>query len=609
MTHAWRLWVKDFGDAWAAMNKELPETKRDNCGGGSIMKIEKVHIKGFRNFDDVVVELGEKTLIFGPNDSGKTNFLHALRILFDPSLSARDFELTTSDFNCRTNPDRVEITATLCDVREDCLISVFGGNLDEGRTDVGYICNREGDYKFLVGNEKAGIEPVQSRFYIKHLVLEYVNSTRDASRFLKRSQTALLEAARNSRNEDDAHDDDVSIKEIQSSLESLNDGINGLHYITNALKTVNDEMARMSALNEGREARLVAGNTDAGKLLDNLQLAYLSDDVPLTFGGEGRSNQLFFSTWLSQRNIKKPVEKVSIVAIEEPEAHLHPQQQRALAKYLSGCIDGQVLLTTHSPQIVERFASDALVKMGNEGKPTCSGIELRRKIDALGYRLNPIVAEVFFSRGVFLVEGPSEIVFFRALAAAIGIDLDRENLSILSVDGIGFKPYVLCCEALGIPWVLRTDNDVFKVPNKERYRLAGVARAYGIVESLGRSYVEALWLRIKNSLTWDGGPAVPVEVASAVNELRDALDFEGIYLSDRDLEYDLIASGLRGVLEEHYGVDNQEELYAAMTVRKAEGMHAFISKYPSELGCLAESTFCKPLRRLQLLASVGHGDD
>lgn len=417
------------------------------------MRIEKVHIKGFRNFDDVVVELGEKTLIFGPNDSGKTNFLHSLRILFDPSLSARDFELTTSDFNCRTNPDRVEITATLCDVHEDCLISAFGGNLAEGRTVIGYTCNREGDYRFLVGNEKTGIEPVQSRFYIKYLVLEYVNSTRDAARFLKRSQTALLEAARNARNEDGAHNDDVSIKGIQNSLESLNDGISGLHYITNALKSVNDEMARMSALNEGHEARLVAGNTDAGKLLDNLKLAYLSDDAPLTFGGEGRSNQLFFSTWLSQRNIKKPVEKVSIVAIEEPEAHLHPQQQRALAKYLSGCIDGQVLLTTHSPQIVERFASDALVKMGSEGKPTCSGIELRRKIDALGYRLNPIVAEVFFSRGVFLVEGPSEIAFFRALAAAIGIDLDRENLSILSVDGIGFSPYVLCCEALGIPWV------------------------------------------------------------------------------------------------------------------------------------------------------------
>lgn len=573
------------------------------------MKIEKVHIKGFRNFDDVVVELGEKTLIFGPNDSGKTNFLYALRILFDPSLSAKDFELTASDFNCRTNPDRVEISATLCDIHEDCLISTFGGNLAEGRTVIGYTCGREGDYKFLVGNEKAGIEPVQSRFYIKHLVLEYVNSTRDAARFLKRSQAALLEAARNARNEDDAHNDDVSIKAIQHSLESLNDGISGLHYITNALKSVNDEMARMSALNEGHEARLVAGNTDANKLLDNLQLAYLSDDTPLTFGGEGRSNQLFFSTWLSQRKIKKPIEKVSIVAIEEPEAHLHPQQQRALAKYLSSCINGQVLLTTHSPQIVERFVSDALVKMGSDAKPTCSGIELGRKVDALGYRLNPIVAEVFFSRGVFLVEGPSEIVFFRALAAAVGIDLDRENLSVLSVDGIGFKPYVLCCEALGIPWVLRTDNDVFKVPNKERYRLAGVARAYGIAESLGRSYTEDVWLKFKDSLTWDGGPAIPIEAAAAANELRYALELECIYLSGRDLEYDLIASDLRVVLEDHYGVDNPKELYAAMTERKAEGMHAFITKHSSELGCLAKSAFSKPLRRLQLLASVGHGDD
>lgn len=573
------------------------------------MRIEKVHIKGFRNFDDIVVELGKKTLIFGPNDSGKTNFLYALRILLDPSLSTRDFELTASDFNCTSNPYRVEITATLCDIHEDCLISAFGGRLVNGRTVIGYTCSQDGDYSFLAGNEVSEIESVQSRFYIKHLALEYVDSTRDATRFLKRSQATLLEAARNNRNEDDAHDDDVSIKGIQDSLESLNDGISELHYIANALKSVNDEMTRMSVLNEGREARLVAGNTDAGKLLENLQLAYLSDDAPLTFGGEGRSNQLFFSTWLSQRSLKSPVEKVTIVAIEEPEAHLHPQQQRALAKYLSGCIDGQVLITTHSPQIVEKFVSDALVMMGGEGKPVFSGANLSREVESLGYHLNPIVAEVFFSRGVFLVEGPSETIFFRALAKAIGINLDRENLTILSVDGVGFKPYVLCCEALGIPWILRTDNDVFKVPKREQYRLAGVARACGIAESLGRACAESVWHKVKDSLTWDGGPAVPIEVASVVDELRNSLNFEGIYLSDRDLEHDLIASDLRSVLEEHYGLEDQEDLYAAMTKRKAEGMHAFIVKHSSELGCLAESAFCQPLRRLQLLASVSRCDD
>ena len=114
------------------------------------MRIEKVHIKGFRNFDDIVVELGKKTLIFGPNDSGKTNFLYALRILLDPSLSARDFELTASDFNCASNPYRVEITATLCDIHEDCLISAFGGRLVNGRTVIGYTCSRDGGL-FVLG--------------------------------------------------------------------------------------------------------------------------------------------------------------------------------------------------------------------------------------------------------------------------------------------------------------------------------------------------------------------------------------------------------------------------------------------------------------------------
>lgn len=45
------------------------------------MRIEKIHIKGFRNFDGAEIFLQPRTLIIGANDVGKTNLLYALRLL------------------------------------------------------------------------------------------------------------------------------------------------------------------------------------------------------------------------------------------------------------------------------------------------------------------------------------------------------------------------------------------------------------------------------------------------------------------------------------------------------------------------------------------------
>ena len=135
------------------------------------MRIEKVHIKGFRNFTDAEFKLGNKTLVLGSNDSGKTNLLYALRILFDPGFSARQFELTASDFNSETAADRVEIYATLGDVHEPCLVSAFAGRLINGQTQVGYYCTKDGDYGFVAGIDADSLEAIESRFYIRHLVL------------------------------------------------------------------------------------------------------------------------------------------------------------------------------------------------------------------------------------------------------------------------------------------------------------------------------------------------------------------------------------------------------------------------------------------------------
>lgn len=67
------------------------------------MKFEKITIKNFRNFENVNIDLSNKNIFFGLNDVGKTNFLYALRYVFDKDI--RKQNLTESDFhnNSMTN--------------------------------------------------------------------------------------------------------------------------------------------------------------------------------------------------------------------------------------------------------------------------------------------------------------------------------------------------------------------------------------------------------------------------------------------------------------------------------------------------------------------------
>ena len=108
------------------------------------MRIAKLTICGFRNFASQEITFGDKTLLFGANDSGKSNLLYALRILFDPSFNSRHFELNESDFNVETNASSVEITAELTDVHEPCLLSAFRGDLKDGKVGLfGGFCGRD----------------------------------------------------------------------------------------------------------------------------------------------------------------------------------------------------------------------------------------------------------------------------------------------------------------------------------------------------------------------------------------------------------------------------------------------------------------------------------
>lgn len=575
------------------------------------MQISWVRIEGFRNYDNETINLKNKTLIIGSNDVGKTNLIYALRILFDKSLSERDLELSDSDYNAYTKTNKIIITACIKNINEDCLKSIFVGDIKEGTTYIQYRNEKDGDYSIYTGPTEDLLELKPGRFYLKRLSLEYVNSSRNLFNFISKEKKELLMKTKQLLDEAKLKEDESSIKEIQVDLESMNSKIDNLNYISNSLNSVNKELEELSINNEGQTVKFTTNNDNVDDLLNNLELSYNMSDGALKIGGDGRNNQIYLATWVAKQKLNQTEEKITMFAIEEPEAHLHPHQQRKLSKYLSNSFEQQVLITTHSPQIASEFKPDKIVRLYQKNKVTkaaqggCSE-KLKFSFDDFGYRINAISSEIFFSNAVFLVEGPSEKLFFTALSNYIGIDLDKYNISILVVDGVGFKPYIKICRALDIPFVMRTDNDIFKNSNSQCKYYAGVTRAIGIYEELiaedPNDELLNYWNSNKDKNKWSINNDKSHEQEKFNMEIRSKLKEKNIYLSDVDLENDIVNTELYESLLNFYGLKTKKDVIKKMQSKKAEYMLEYLKYLEDQnisMDIIKNDIICEPLKKLQ----------
>lgn len=577
------------------------------------MRIKSIHIKGFRNYNDAVIIFQPKTLIIGANDVGKTNLMYALRLLFDKSISDHDLELSDSDYNAYSGTDSIEITVTISSITEECLLSILGGAVKDETTIIRYTNSKSGTYNIYNGFSEETLEEKNQRFYLKRLNMQYVDTNRDLFSFLRYERNNLLRIAKEKLSKEEAESDESAIVALQKNLDGINKQIGELNYISKSLESVNTELGEISVHNLDQAVCFVAGESNVDRMLDNLVLAYSNGNNPLSIGGDGRNNQIFLATWISKQHIQESIDHITFYAIEEPEAHLHPHQQRKLSSYIMDKFDSQIFITTHSPHIASKFNPDCIVRLYSENKlsfAACSGCspKIKTVIDEFSYRLNSLSAETFFSDGVFLVEGPSEVILYSALASELGLDLDRRNISILSVEGIGFKPYVAVCDALNIPWVLRTDNDIFKIPKlkPDKYHYAGISRVIGITEICCYNTDDLLkyWKEHESENEWLGNDADPEtvpDIAKKLNEyIRNQVMPYGLFLSDVDLENDLANSVISDDLKEYYDIFDINKLVKAMQNRKAENMLGFLSEKHSKLSLLKEDRICDPLNALIL---------
>ena len=443
------------------------------------MYISKLSIQGYKNTQKKSTISFNKGLnvLLGENGCGKTAVINALRLLLREPES--NYACSPDDFYCSLDrscvSDTIEIDAVLSELTEDekiIFLSWCNADFDA------HLHLRITENPTKLGSMKRkywGSESTASIFEedtFDRVECIYLPPLRDAESKLSAGRRSRLAWLLKKKYGDNTESLVANVAEFNDNIVQNKDG--KYTEIQEVKASINGKIVQALGTRLGQSVNLQFSETTFNRIIENIRMVFfpLSGETDikkfrdLATNSLGYNNLLYIATVFAELELIKDSDIFTILLIEEPEAHLHPQLQVKFIKYLETLADtlpnAQVIVSTHSPVLASSVKIDRLIHLvGKEDSISSTTISQKDfdNSDAESYInrwLDVTKSTMLFSRGIILVEGIAEALVLPKLAEIVlqkynqnrekhlrlASTLDAMGVSVININGINFKYFM-----------------------------------------------------------------------------------------------------------------------------------------------------------------------